>query len=629
MKHVFTISFLFFSLWLSAQENPAINNPKEKKVSRLGEYKGYSEAKYGGFDYRSFYFDAGNGLKLAVDVFLPKKRKEGEKFPAILYLTRYVRSLQAKAMFRFLKDPALGQIGEDEIKFFTSHGYACVIVDARGSGASNGKRDMDFTEEEIKDVVGIMDWIVAQSWSNGKIGTTGVSYVGTTAELIIANRHPAHKAAIPRSAIFDLYEDVSFPGGLRQGPFVNVWGATTAALDRNDIGYVSKMAKMLVKGINPVRDDKKRVELDKAVADHKENYEVYRDILTIEYRDELHKRLNKPIDDYSVHSRIPAIAGSGTTIFRIGGYYDGALAASVIKGLLNTPNTERVLLGPWDHGPHDFASPFGKYNEAKFDIYSEMLRFFDYHLKGIDNGIQREPKLNFYTVGAEKWDTASIWPPAGTRQLQFWFADSSLKSEPYVNSDFSRPFKIDYAFTTGGGARWNSITPLFRFEKHTNYLNWKAKTATCPSFVSEPLADNYTITGEAVFNIFMESDAPDGAVLVFLEEVKPDGSVYYITEGQLRLIHRKLDEKPLYKRNGPSHSYRKADASPMPLNTPQEIVITSLPISYYLPAGSRLRISIAGADHNHSDEVPQKPTMYKIRGGKNFPASVVIPARKN
>lgn len=627
MKQILTLVFALSVLLSSAQENPAKKDKKETRISRLGEYKGYSESKYKGYDYRSFYHTASDGVRLAVDVFLPKKRTAGEKFPAILYLTRYVRSLEGKAFIKWLRDPILGQIGDKEIKFFTSHGYACIIMDARGSGASGSYRDMDFSHAEIRDASEIMDWITAQPWSNGNIGTTGVSYVGTTAELIIANRHPAHKAAIPRSAIFDLYEDISFPGGLRQGPFMNIWGQTTAALDRNDPGFVSKKAKKFIRGINPVQGDTHREQLRAAVAGHAANYEVYKDLLQIEYRDVMHKRLQKPIDEFSVHSRLPAIAGSQTAIFRIGGYYDGGLGASVIKGLLNTPNTQRVLIGPWDHGPHDYASPFAAYPDRRFDVFAEMLRFFDYHLKGIDNGIRNEPKIQYFTVGKERWDTASAWPPAYTQMSVFGLRDSSLAPGTGSVADgfTTRTLRIDYGFTTGGGARWNSLTPLFRGEPHTNYLNWKTKTAGCLSYSSAPLQAAVTLTGEAVFTLFVSSDRPDGALVVFLEEVKPDGSVYYITEGELRLIHRKVETEPLYRRNGPSHSYRQADASPMPAGTVEKIEITALPVSYHIPAGSAIRLTVAGADKGHFDEVPSKPSVYTVFSGAGYPSSVVLP----
>ncbi|MBK6276103.1 MAG: CocE/NonD family hydrolase [Saprospirales bacterium] len=77
-----------------------------------------------------------------------------------------------------------------EIEFFTSYGYAVVIIDVRGTGASFGTRYMEFSPEEVEDGREIVDWIITQNWSNQKVGSTGISYLGTTAEMLLVNQHP-------------------------------------------------------------------------------------------------------------------------------------------------------------------------------------------------------------------------------------------------------------------------------------------------------------------------------------------------------------------------------------------------------------------------------------------------------
>lgn len=616
------------TLSLRAQEDPALHIKKEKNASRPGEYKGYSEAKYGTYKYHSLYLRMPDSVLIALDVFLPARRAADEKIPAILYLTRYIRSLEAVGSLKWLKHPVLGQISEKEIRFFTSHGYACIIADARGSGASGWVRKMDFSPEEIDDARYIMDWITQQPWHNGKIGTTGVSYVGTTAELMIANQHPAHVAAIPRSAIFDLYSDLAFPGGLRQGPFVDIWGQTTAALDRGDIGFVSKKARRLIRGINPVSGDRKRDTLQAHMAGHRNNHEVYKNILEIEYRDEINPRLGTSIETFSVHRQIGKIRSAPVAIFRIGGYYDGALGLSLIKGLLNTPNTQRVLLGPWDHGPHNYASPHASYTDARFNIYAEMLRFFDYHLKGVQNGIDQEARIHYFTAGSEKWDTASVWPPRGSRQLRYYLGGESLSATDSGSAHTARPFRIDYSFSSGGGARWNSLTPLFRKEPVTNYNNWAQKTQNCLHYESPVCTESFTITGSPVFSLLLESDRKDGALFVYLEEVDSTGKVYYITEGQLRLMNRRPEPDPAYIYPGTAHSHRQADTLPMPPGIAQEIRIGCLPVSYRVPAGSRLRISMAGADEGHSDPVQDRPSQYILHSEGNR-CFIALPLQKN
>ena len=114
----------------------------QKKISELGEYAGYTTADYKGFDYHSEYLEMRDGIKLAADICLPKKLEKDKKIPTILYLTRYVRSFETKFPFSLLSKTLFGQNTKKEIEFFTSYGYAVVIIDVRGTGASFGTRYM-------------------------------------------------------------------------------------------------------------------------------------------------------------------------------------------------------------------------------------------------------------------------------------------------------------------------------------------------------------------------------------------------------------------------------------------------------------------------------------------------------
>ena len=160
------VAITVFALFLAAFSNPSFASGKSKKstvekVSSFGLYEGYSIPEYKGFDYTSLYLTMRDSVMLATDIFLPKKLEEGKKIPTIVYLNRYVRSLKAKFPFSILKHPVLTVVSEEEIKFFTSHGYACVIVDTRGSGASTGIREMEFSKEEVKDYE-IMERVIKQ-----------------------------------------------------------------------------------------------------------------------------------------------------------------------------------------------------------------------------------------------------------------------------------------------------------------------------------------------------------------------------------------------------------------------------------------------------------------------------------
>jgi len=127
-----------------------------------------------------------DGVRLAIDVYLPSDLAAGTRLPTILEQTRYRRSLEPRPELRDSLDQPSGKITA-----FVSRGYAYVIVDVRGSGASFGSRPVELGPTEVRDGRDVVDWIIRQPWSTGSVGATGVSYVGSTAELLLVNRHPA------------------------------------------------------------------------------------------------------------------------------------------------------------------------------------------------------------------------------------------------------------------------------------------------------------------------------------------------------------------------------------------------------------------------------------------------------
>jgi hypothetical protein len=584
------------------------------------------------FDYTSFYHTNRDSIDLAVDLFLPKKnklKKEGGKVPVVFYLTRYVRSIELKKGVKWLQNPGFGQISKKEVDFFTKNGYAVVILDARGSGASFGNRMMDFTMEEMYDGAEVIDWIVKQPWSNGNVGTTGISYLGTTAELILATQHPAIKASIPRSNIYDLYADMAFPGGVRQGPFVKVWGITTRSLDFNDFTFLGGIAKAFVKGINPVIHDKKKELLERAVKDHQTNYEVYKELLKIQYRDEQHPVLQKPINNFSIHFNQQRIIDSKTPIFRIGGWYDGALSNSVIRGLWNNPNTKRVLIGPWDHGPHDNASPYAKSSKVKYDIYREMLRFFDFYLKNKANGIDKELPVKYYTVGEEAWNSAHTWPEFSGYKRLYFSSDKQLFWDSTQIVFGKVEYKINYTAETGPGSRWNSQTVIYRYAKHTGYPNRKSQITKNLVFTSAPLQNDISINGHIYVSLPIQIDASDGQVFVYIDEMDNKGNVRYVTEGMYRLTHSSHNNHvdKTYKTPEHSISFNQNDHKTITPGITEIYSFPLLPISYQLKKGHRIIISIAGADCAHFDDTEIKPDKLILDVNNKHKAYIHIPIK--
>ena len=110
-----------------------------------------------------------------------------------------------------------------------------ISLDVRGTGASFGKYITPWHADSVEDARQVVDWIIAQPWSNGCVGGYGVSYVGNTAELLAALQHPAVKAVIPQFNHPDPYTDVAFPGGAFSQRFVQAWDRLSLAMDRNQV----------------------------------------------------------------------------------------------------------------------------------------------------------------------------------------------------------------------------------------------------------------------------------------------------------------------------------------------------------------------------------------------------------
>ena len=613
--------FPFHSGYASGKNNQS--TAPVSQVSRPGVYQGYSTPTYKGFTYSSYYVQMRDSILLAVDVYLPKGLEPGKKIPAILYLDRYVRSLQAKWPFNMFMDPVLASVGEGEVKYFTSYGYAVVVVDVRGTGASQGQRRMEFSPEEVQDGRDLVDWIIAQAWSDKNVGTTGISYLGTTAEMLLANQHPAVKACIPRSAIFDLYNNVAFPGGVRQGPFVEIWGQTTKALDDNNFAAFGKRGK-LVKGAHPVQSDKHHKIYKQVIAQHKKNFNVSTGAESIEFRDDLQPAVNASLNDFSVHTRMSQVEGSHTPIYRIDGWYDGALAKGCLDASLNTANTRKVLIGPWDHGPRNNVSPYATSKKIDFNIHAEMLRFFDHYLKGIKNGIDEEPLYTYFSVGDETWKNSAAWPPQNERTEKFYLSsDKTSVMVPTKIKGGTLDYTIDYTSSSGLTSGWNSLVPTY-MHGPTNYPDRRKEDEKLLSFTSEELPANTAIAGTPVITLNFSADANDAGVFCYLEDVGPDSSVVYVTEGTFRPVQRKADTET-YKTPYPNHSYKKTDAEAYKSGETVQLTFDLLPIAYEFKKGHHIRVSIAGPDAGHFNLPKEKPAHFKISSSTENPSLITLP----
>jgi hypothetical protein len=233
---------------------------------------------YRGVATSSTYFTLRDGVRLAAELMLPKGLPSGTRIPALLQQTRYWRAADLHPPLGWFVNPTdLAPELKDHIPFFTSRGYALVSVDVRGTGASFGTWSYPWADDSVRDAGDIVDWIVAQPWSNGRVGGLGVSYVGTTAELLAVPSHPAVKAIAAMFNHPDAFCDIAFPGGILNRRFIGIWSQFNQALDQNRIpAEFGLLARLVVKGVKPVdREDGRRL-LAEAIQAHAQNGNIFR-----------------------------------------------------------------------------------------------------------------------------------------------------------------------------------------------------------------------------------------------------------------------------------------------------------------------------------------------------------------
>jgi putative CocE/NonD family hydrolase len=594
----------------SWQENPA-----PKKISAPGRYEGYSRPVYNEYVRTSQYISARDGTRLAIDIFRPSVagKAVSEPLPVIWTFTPYRRA------FRLPDGRVMTQMEQMPwAESVLKHGYVIAAADLRGDGASFGVSVGAFGPEEATDAYDITEWLAAQPWSTGKVGMCGISYQGMT-QLLAASAAPPHLTAImPDMVMFDLYS-FARPGGVFQDNFIAEWSGIVKMLDT--------IAPAL-----PVDEDTDGKLLAQAIAEHKNN--VYPIDMTAEgkFRDDLSPQTHSPLYlDQGPQSYLSGIRERGSKIglYLVAGWFD-MWPRDMLAWFNNLPNPRKIIILPWPHA-HDFVPgwknvilPLAGFI-PKFDYAAEQVRWYDYWLKGIDNGIMAEPPIHYFRIGAaeaDSWKDASQWPlPHEKKTLYYLQAGPSgsihstndgLLTEKSPGEDSGRDeYIVDYTTSTGTATRWHNGRG-----GNFNYPDMAANDAKGLTYTTPPLKTPVEVTGHPVVHLWVASTADDGDFFAYLEEVDANGYSHYLTEGVLRASHRKLAPPPFNYMDLPYHRSFAEDITPFPPGQPVELVFDLHPTSNIFDAGHRIRLTITCADQT-SFETPELSPPPKVSISRN------------
>ncbi|MDA7948353.1 MAG: CocE/NonD family hydrolase [Hyphomicrobiaceae bacterium] len=574
---------------------------------------------------KSLYLEMPDGVRLAVDVYVPEGDAPENGFPTILHLTPYYRRFAVKP-----GAPPETEACPNAAKFrdtFIPRGYAMVVVDVRGTGASFGSRDSFRSPKERDDYRAVIDWVVAQDWSDGTLGATGISYVGAAADFAATTGHPGLKAIAPISAVWDTYLDHYYPGGLL---LTNLAGAYDELMQALDLDQREAMRRYVyfadpnLEGPAPVDGDGNRGLLSEAISEHAANVSIVDFIREFPYRDS-----TLPYDPaFSSGSFSPRAymdnMSKDLAVFSISGWMDGGYMNGAVSRFLTLGGSRRhLLLGPWDHGARIQVSPFRSQEEPEFPLHGAILRFFDEYVRGEKTGLADEAPVHYYTMAEEAWKDAADWPPTSGEGLTLHLTQNrDLTTEKAESGSVS--CKPDFGFGTGSNTRYGRLQAR---DVRNYYASWQARSEELPRFVSDPLDEGICVSGHPVVSLLFETDEADAAVIAYLEDIAPDGTRRYVTEGLLRALHRKEVSPPAdYQANWPFHSCEQADAAAMTPGEPESIRFALLATSWEFAPGHRIGLALAGADKDNVVRIPYgRPGNWKIHVGGDAASFLELP----
>ena len=505
-----------------------------------------------------------DGVVLRADIYRP--RAEG-KFPVLLVRTPYDK--REEAQFANLA---------------AARGYVVIAQDVRGRYASEG--EWYPFKHESQDGYDTVEWAAALPYSNGKVGMYGGSYVGAT-QMLAAIASPPHLAGIqPVVTASNYHENWTYQGGAFEQWFDQSWTTILAenTLDRR-VARNSSARRWMMK--LPLTEYPL---LDLGAAQGLADY--YLEWLAHPNYDDYWKQW--AIEENFARIQVPALhVAAWYDIFQDGTLrnYLGIKAHGGSEAARNGQRLMVVVGGHAGAGPVIGDVDFGK--ESAFDDYDTVLRWYDFLLKGIDNGIGSEKPVKLFVMGKNTWREESAWPLERAQEVRYYLhaakRANSLSGDGALSTALPAEEPADkYVYdpadpvpTRGGPLCCDAAgEPPGAFDQRPAENREDVLVYTTPAFEQDT-----EVTGPMRLELYASSSAVDTDFTGKLVDVSPDGYARNLTEGILRARYRGSREKP--ELMNPGQVYK--------------LTISLWSTSNVFLAGHRLRLEVSSSNFPRFD----------------------------
>jgi uncharacterized protein len=434
--------------------------------------------------------------------------------------------------------------------YLAGHGYAGVRVDIRGCGESDGLLFDEYAKQEQDDGLEVIAWLAAQPWCSGAVGMMGISWGGFNGLQIAARRPPALKAIVTICSTDDRYaDDVHYMGG--------------ALLAADGLEWPSFFFGTMCLPPDPKLTDEWRAMWLERLA----NVPLFCEPWLQHQRRDAYWKHGSVCEDYGAIQ---------CPVYAVGGWTDGYKNA-IPRLLERLTGPRKGLIGPWAHAYPHFALP-----GPPIGFLQEMLRWWDYWLKGVDTGVMDEPILrawmtesvqpaSHHRILPGRWVAEPSWPPPKMTFRRFFLTDEGLRNEtaPLTARTVCSPQTV--------GKCSGSWVPFGRARDQA--MDQQEDDARSLIFDTPPLESPVEILGAAIVTLTIISDKPIANLAIRLCDVHPTGESLRVSYGVLNLTHRDGHERP----------------APLVSGKRTQVRIRLNDAGSVFPAGHRIRLALSTA----------------------------------
>ncbi|WIO74960.1 CocE/NonD family hydrolase [Porticoccaceae bacterium LTM1] len=596
-KKIWNLIVIGLSIFYGVTLSMAVSADEEGVVAKVIPFE---KGKYQVKVERSHFVTMRDGVRLSTDLYFPVGFKG--KLPVILERTPYDKATKRNA------DPNDPINHTNQAYYFASHGYVFAIQDRRGKYESEGEYLV--LNNDVEDAEDTFNWLDQQPWFSGKASMIGCSIPGANQIKAAQTLHPSLASILPQSAATGhgsaggTMAKFWLRGGARNltiAQWAHVRGAKlfyrpSKKLSREEFlkiadKYEPRPKADSYEGVFKTPEATKRFTYDAMMVLPIVDIPKFMNSLDSDWYDLATKEPMDPWwdggnyleDDTKVNAAALHVNswhdyGINETLLQ----YQHFSKKSVTK---YSRDNQFVIISPLGHCRIESVSSntvTGERNvgDARKDIWGTYLRWWDYTLKGIDNGFDREPKIQYYVPGLNKWKSSNVWPIAGTKKTKLYLTSDGAANNNFTSGKliFEKPDKTGYDSYV-----YDPADPVFYMNDSVLSgsfdMSHKEEREDILVYTSEPLDKGIEMTGKIRAKIFLSTDVPDTDLAVKIMDVYPDGRAYALQEGFLRLRYREgFDKKVLLM---PGKIY--------------EIDLDMLVYSNYFMPGHKIRIDVTSS----------------------------------